>query len=172
MVAEWLNFPSTWVSLTYVQSCRVHFFGIQLVWEATRSSLRSLSLKILRFQWVIKQFLQNPYWKILQLGTLDSPHTQSTNETSQAYSCMTFWLYNGNSASEHQNVCERVWWNFSCTRYKQVTSSQMFSDYCLMIVQIVISEDIMIKSSCNRLIQAGEIPHRWSAITICKIMRQ
>ena len=62
------------------------------------------------------------------------------------YLCMTFWLYNSNSASQHQNVCERVWWNFSCSRCKQVTPSQMFSGYCLMIVQIVTSEHFMIKS--------------------------
>ena len=53
---------------------------------------------------------------------------------------MTFWLHNWNSASEHQNVCERVWRNFACSRYKQVTPSHMFCSYCLMTLQIVISE--------------------------------
>ena len=163
----------------------------------------------------------------MQSGTRNCPHTQTdkplswydcTSETVQAYPCMTF-----TAAIMPQNICERVWWNFSCSWYKQVTpsqmfssycqtimqivisehlwgnrplstqshdfavvgykqttSSQMFSGYCLMTLQIVITEQFVRKShlghaqlwSCGCLIQAHEVPHRCSAIIICKIMRQ
>ena len=98
-------------------------------------------------------------WTILILRVWMKP-VRST------YLCMTFWLYNWNSASEHQNICERVWWNFSCSRYRQVTPSQMFSGYCLMIVQIVILlwtvHDEVTSRACTALILLSFDASRWN----------